>query len=66
MVLVDTEFKPMNVDIKMLIQGNYGASAGMITMGVLIGKTTFPQMYLLVMLEMIFYTLDRIIITDTM
>ena len=66
MVLVDTEFKRMNVDIKMLIQGNYGALAGMITMAALIGKTTFPQMYVLVMLEMIFYTLDRIIITDTM
>jgi len=38
----------------------------MITMAALIGKTTFPQMYLLVMLEMIFYTLDRLIITDTM
>lgn len=66
MILVDTEFKPMAINIEVLIQGNYGAATGLITMAALVGKTTFPQIYLLVMLEMIFYTLNRIIITDVM
>ena len=38
----------------------------MITMGALIGKVTFPQMYMLVMMEMIFYTLNRTIILSTL
>lgn len=42
MILVKTEFEPMAVDIKVLIQGNYGAATGLITMAALVGKTTFP------------------------
>jgi hypothetical protein len=38
----------------------------MITMGALIGKVTFPQMYMLVMMEMIFYTLNRQIVLGTL
>lgn len=66
MILVDAEFKPFAIDIRILIQGNYGAATGLITMAALVGKTTFPQMYLLIMLEMIFYTLNRTIITGVM
>lgn len=52
--------------MRQLIQGSYGAAAGMITLNVLIGKITFAQAYLLVFLEMIFYTVNRVVIIDVL
>lgn len=52
------------IDIKMLIQGDYGAAACMIAMGALLGKTTFPQLMIVVTVESIFYSLNRVICID--
>ena len=41
-VMVTNIWNKIPIDISSLIQGNFGACAGMITMGALIGKVTFP------------------------
>jgi hypothetical protein len=40
-IVVNTP-KPFTLDVQMLIQGSYGASAALITLAAIIGKVTFP------------------------
>jgi hypothetical protein len=42
MTLINTNLAQIPIDIRELIQGNFGACAALITMGALIGKVTFP------------------------
>lgn len=52
------------IEIKLLIQGDYGAAACLISMGALLGKTTFPQLMIIVTVESIVYSLNRVICID--
>lgn len=49
------------MNIKSLIIGDYGAAAVLITHGALLGKITFVQLYMLVTLEVIFYSLNYVV-----
>jgi ammonium transporter Rh len=61
MSLVGNAIAPIELNVKSLIIGDYGAAACLITYGALVGKVTFAQMYMLVTLEVIFYTLNKVI-----
>lgn len=50
----------------MLINGDFGAAACLITMGAVLGKVTFPQLFTLITIETIFYTLNLTIVVDLM
>ena len=66
MILISTEFDYIRIDAKNLVEGSYGAAAAMITMNALIGKISMPQLYFLIFLEMIFYGLNRVMITGVL
>jgi hypothetical protein len=42
MMIVDTQIKPIPINVRQLIEGNYGASAALISMNALVGKASFP------------------------
>lgn len=48
----------------MLINGDFGAAACLITMGAVLGKISFPQLFILTTIETIFYSLNLTIIVD--
>ena len=48
----------------MLINGDFGAAACLITMGAVLGKISFPQLFILTTIETIFYTLNLTIVID--
>lgn len=48
----------------MLINGDFGAAACLITMGAVLGKVSFPQLFTLITIETIFYTLNLTIVVD--
>lgn len=48
----------------LLINGDFGSAAVLITMGGVLGKTTFPQLFTLVTIETIFYSLNLAICVD--
>ena len=56
----------INIDMFMLINGDFGAAACLITMGAVLGKVTFPQLFTLITIETIFYTLNLTIVVDLM
>jgi ammonium transporter Rh len=61
MVLAGNSFAPIELSVKSLIIGDYGAAACLITHAALLGKVTFAQLYMLVTLEVIFYTLNHVV-----
>ena len=61
MALVSNNFTPISLNVQSLIIGDYGAAAILITHGALLGKVTFAQLYMLVTLEVIFYTLNYVV-----
>ena len=44
--------------------GDFGAAASLITMGAVLGKTSFPQLFILITIETIFYSLNLAICLD--
>jgi ammonium transporter Rh len=62
--LIQKTMGKIPLDIKMLIQGDYGAAASLIAMGALLGKTSFPQLMIVITVECIFYSLNRVICID--
>lgn len=54
----------INIDMPLLINGDFGAAAVLISMGAVLGKTTFPQLFTLVTIETIFYSLNAAICID--
>ena len=63
-VIYKGHLEKINIDMPLLIQGDFGAAAILITMGALLGKTSFPQLFVLVTIETIFYTLNAVICVD--
>ena len=63
-VIKENVVAKINLDMLLLINGDFGAAAILITMGAVLGKTTFPQLFLLITLETIFYSLNLTIIID--
>ena len=47
-----------------LIYGDFGAATCLITMGAVLGKTTLPQLFVLITIETIFLTLNAVINVD--
>jgi ammonium transporter Rh len=58
------EVHKININMPLLINGDFGAAAVLITMGAVLGKTTFPQLFTLVTIETIFYSLNLAICFD--
>jgi ammonium transporter Rh len=56
----------ININMRMLIQGDFGAASILISMGALLGKVSFVQLFTLVTIETIFYTLNAIVTVDLM
>jgi ammonium transporter Rh len=54
----------ININMPMIIMGDFGAAASLITMGAVLGKTTFPQLFTLITIETIFYSLNLAICLD--
>lgn len=66
MVLVENSIHPIQLSVKSLIIGDYGAAACLISHAALLGKVTFAQLYMLVTLEVIFYTLNAVVCTGVL
>jgi ammonium transporter Rh len=52
----------VHLNLEILIMGDYGAAAAMITLSVLIGKCNLVQMFFLILWEMVFFGLNLAII----
>jgi len=52
----------INVTLFSVIEGEFCAAAFLITMGALLGKATFPQLFFIATLESVFFTLNAIIL----
>eukprot|EP00298_Acanthocystis_sp_HF-20_P009312 c18235_g1_i1.p1 GENE.c18235_g1_i1~~c18235_g1_i1.p1 ORF type:complete len:478 (+),score=169.97 c18235_g1_i1:58-1491(+) len=52
----------VNIDLKMLIRGDFGAAAVLITFGVVLGKVNPLQLLVIAFIEIIFYTLNEMIV----
>lgn len=52
------------LDMPAIINADFCAAAVLITMGGLLGKTTFSQLFLLVTIECIFYSLNVVIVLE--
>ena len=50
--------------MKALINADFCAAAALISMGAVLGKTTLPQLFVLVTFESIFYCLNAVILLD--
>jgi len=61
MALVVNRFTAIPLNIDALITADYGAAACLITFAAITGKCSFPQIFILVTIEMIFYTLNVVI-----
>jgi len=61
MALVENRFTAIPINLDALIQADYGAAACLITFAAITGKCSFPQIFILATLEMIFYTLNVVI-----
>ena len=62
--IISEHFERIPVDMKALINADFCAAAILISMGAVLGKTTLPQLFLLVTFETIFYTLNAVILLD--
>ena len=63
-MIIDGHVEKINIDMFMLINGDFGAAACLITMGAVLGKISFPQLFILTTIETIFYTLNLTIVID--
>jgi ammonium transporter Rh len=54
----------ININMPMIIMGDFGAASCLITMGAVLGKTTLPQLFTLITIETIFYCLNLAICLD--
>jgi len=63
-VIIENDVTKINIDMHLLINGDYGAAAVLITMGAVLGKTSFPQLFVLITIEAIFYCLNLTICLD--
>ena len=63
-VILHGHVEKINLDMELLINGDFGAAACLITMGGVLGKISFPQLFILTTIETIFYTLNIAISID--
>jgi ammonium transporter Rh len=63
-VLLEKSVSKINLDMLMLINGDFGASTCLISMGAVLGKVSFPQLFVLATIESIFYTLNITLTLD--
>lgn len=63
-VIMHGHVEKINIDMELLINGDFGAAACLITMGGVLGKISFPQLFILTTIETIFYTLNIAISID--
>jgi ammonium transporter Rh len=52
--------------LEALVEGDFCAAAALITMGALLGKTTFAQLFVLVTLESVAYAVNAIIVLEVL
>lgn len=52
--------------LESLVEGDFCAAAALITMGALLGKTTFAQLFVLVTLECVAYAINVIVILEVL
>lgn len=64
--LADSGFKVVEVGVVPLMKADYCAVACLITMGAVLGKVSFVQLFVLVTLETLFYTVNRYVIMNQM
>ena len=50
--------------LESLVEGDFCAAAALITMGALLGKTTFAQLFVLVTLESVVYAINAIVVLE--
>ena len=62
--IIEEKFEPIKIDLKALINADFCAAAVLISMGAVLGKTTLPQLFVLVTFESIFYCLNTVILLD--
>ena len=63
-VIIENSVTKINIDMPLLINGDFGAAACLISMGAVLGKISFPQLFVLVTIETIFYTLNQTVVLD--
>ena len=56
----------INIDMLALLNADFCAAACLISMGALLGKTTFPQLMFIATLESIFYCLNAVICLNSL
>jgi ammonium transporter Rh len=56
----------ITLDLTSLIVGDFGAGAALISMGAVLGKTDLFQLWVLVTLEIIFYSLNEVLCTKVL
>jgi ammonium transporter Rh len=59
--LIRDHWEPIKINIKYLIRGDFAAGAVMITYGVVLGKVSSLQLFVIALLEMILYSLNETI-----
>jgi len=57
--LFNNSWHKITLDIKTLITGDFAAGAVLITMGAVLGRINFKQMYLTAILELLFYAVNE-------
>jgi len=60
--IIDGFFEKINLNMVTLINADFCAAAVLISMGAVLGKTTFSQLFLLATFETIFYCLNAVIL----
>lgn len=61
MVMSGKEFHKIELDIKSLIVGDFGAAAVLISFGAILGKVSLKQLWVLATFEIIFYSINEAI-----
>jgi ammonium transporter Rh len=59
MALVEKHWAKIELDIKSLIIGDFGAAAVLISFGAILGKCSLQQLWLLATIEIIFYAINE-------
>jgi len=63
-VIVHGFQEKINIDMITIINADFCAASILISMGAVLGKTTFAQLFFLVTMETIFYCLNAVILLD--